>query len=438
VGGDSGSGGFGGGGAAGGSGIGGAFGGGDAGGGGALGGAIFNDGGTVTIHNSTFTANVVLRGVGGLLFAGGDLRGGNGADAGGAIFSRNGRLTVVDSTISGNQATGSGGGIVVYEDGLPTSFTLNNTIIANNGPLECYVTGSVTLSGANDLITMNGTGGSFSECPGVITSADPKLMSLLLNAPGNTPTMAIPLDSPALNAADMATSLPEDQRGVPRTQFGGDSIGAYEPCRNRAGLTACPAQIVQAATLTMQVSPPGAGSTTPPVGMNNEPLGSVTPITATPSAGFAFFNWTGAVAGTIGDPNNASTTVIMNQDQTVTANFVVCQPGVNLVSHLTSLIRDGVTGDIVATVTITNQGCDAAGNVQVTASTLKTSATSTTLPVLVGSLAGGGGQGGFALHYPGAAAAAGTAAVLRVSLTFTNLATSSGGNAGASFRVTAP
>jgi hypothetical protein len=154
---------------------------------------------------------------------------------------------------------------------------------------------------------------------------DPK-MPLQLNGPGNTPTMAIPLSSPALNKADAATSLPNDQRGVPRPEFGGFSIGAYEPCRNHLGLTVCPAQIAQSAALTMQVSPAGAGSTSPPVGTNNELLGSVTPIMATPSPRFAFLNWTGALAGTIGDPNNASTTVIMNQDQKVTANFVPVQP----------------------------------------------------------------------------------------------------------------
>jgi hypothetical protein len=44
---------------------------------------------------------------------------------------------------------------------------------------------------------------------------------------------------------------------------------------------------------------------------------------------------------TIGDPTNPSTTVIMTQPQTVTANFVVCQPGVDRATQLTVVIRDG-------------------------------------------------------------------------------------------------
>src|SRR5262249_18367069 len=40
--------------------------------------------------------------------------------------------------------------------------------------------------------------------------------------------MAIPLDSPALDAADAGTSLPKDQRGVGRPQINGFDIGAYE------------------------------------------------------------------------------------------------------------------------------------------------------------------------------------------------------------------
>jgi hypothetical protein len=42
------------------------------------------------------------------------------------------------------------------------------------------------------------------------------------------------------------------------------------------------------------------------------------------------------------------------------------------------------------------------------------------------------------LNYPGSAAAPGTNTILRLSLTYTDLATGIGGNAGASFRVTAP
>ena len=117
------------------------------GGGGALGGAIFNHIGIVVVHDSTFFNNFVTRG---------DRGGGsaaNGADAGGAIFSLGKALEIVDSTFSGNQATGSGAAIVVYKLDAPVTFVLNNNIIANNGALECFTTGSVTAQGSGNLIS---------------------------------------------------------------------------------------------------------------------------------------------------------------------------------------------------------------------------------------------------------------------------------------------
>jgi uncharacterized repeat protein (TIGR02543 family) len=77
------------------------------------------------------------------------------------------------------------------------------------------------------------------------------------------------------------------------------------------------AGIQQVAQLTIQVNPTGGGTTIPAAGASNYPLGSVVALTATPAAGFAFVNWTGAVT----DSANPSTTIIMSGDQTVTANF---------------------------------------------------------------------------------------------------------------------
>jgi hypothetical protein len=208
------------------------------GGGGALGGAIFNNAGTVLVRNSTFFNNFVTRGAAG----NGPPDGGadNGADAGAAIFSYAGSLEIMDATISGNQSTGSGGGVVIFVDSPsegqvpPVSrFHLYDTIIANNGANECFLKGPVTFAGGvGNLIMQNGVGaapdGPFSPCPGVATTSDPLVQPLQLNSPGNTPTMAIPSVSPAVNAADPNTSILVDQRGVTRPQFGGFDIGAFE------------------------------------------------------------------------------------------------------------------------------------------------------------------------------------------------------------------
>ena len=202
----------------------------DGGGGGALGGAIFNDSGTVVVQNSTFFNNSVTRG------ASGGYNADNGGDSGGAIFSRNGSLTVQNATISGNQATGAGGGIVVYNDGSPTTFILDNTIIANNGAQECIMEGSGTVttssggvsSSANMIVNNSAASGSQHPCPSAVSS-DPLLESLpKLNSPGDTPTLALKAGSPAVDAGDDSYILATDQRGVPRPVGAHGDIGAYE------------------------------------------------------------------------------------------------------------------------------------------------------------------------------------------------------------------
>jgi len=68
-------------------------------------------------------------------------------------------------------------------------------------------------------------------------------------------------------------------------------------------------------TLTMQVN--GCGTTTPAVGSYGHNKLDVVNISATPCAGWEFVNWTGDVT----DPNSPTTTVVMNTDKVVTANF---------------------------------------------------------------------------------------------------------------------
>ena len=221
------------------------------GGGAALGGAIFNDGGTILILNSTFTRNFVDRGV-----SGGGKEAQNGTDAGGAIFSRNGSTAIFNSTISLNESTGSLGGVIVISDGPDTNFELRNTIIAHNGvtsdginfsgPNECAASGvSLTKTGSGNLIIPDMQDNAVETCPGVVSLADPQLGPLQINPPGSTPTMAIDMNSPAFDAGDDThpPSYPFDQRGVPRPQFAHIDIGAYEfaACND----IICPADITQ-------------------------------------------------------------------------------------------------------------------------------------------------------------------------------------------------
>ena len=99
-------------------------------GGAGLGGAVFNDGGTITLINSTLADNSALDG-----------NGGSGS-SGGALYSSGGSLTISSCTIANNQADQAGG---VFS---AAALTLNNTIVAN----------STTSSGtaASDVIVASG------------------------------------------------------------------------------------------------------------------------------------------------------------------------------------------------------------------------------------------------------------------------------------------
>ena len=71
--------------------------------------------------------------------------------------------------------------------------------------------------------------------------------------------------------------------------------------------------------LTMAVDPAGSGTTSPAIGTHTYAENAVVSITATPAAGYVFAYWEGDVANS----SSASTTVTMDEDQTVIAHFAV-------------------------------------------------------------------------------------------------------------------
>ena len=62
-----------------------------------------------------------------------------------------------------------------------------------------------------------------------------------------------------------------------------------------------------------------AATITPAAGPHTYAEGAVVDVSATPAVGYVFTNWTGGVA----NPTSATTTVTMDADKTVTANFTV-------------------------------------------------------------------------------------------------------------------
>jgi hypothetical protein len=84
----------------------------------------------------------------------------------------------------------------------------------------------------------------------------------------------------------------------------------------------------------------------------------------------------------------------------------------------TTAMLSKISGSYQATVTITNTGSATAANVQIVSATLG-SATATTLPVSLGSIAGNGGSAMMVLTFPSSAGADGTGVIERYSGTYT-------------------
>jgi hypothetical protein len=229
---------------------------------------VFNHFGTVTIANSTLTANVAQGGNGGGTTV--NFGGGGGAGLGGAVFNLDGSVTIESSTLAGNRATGGAGGGESGEDGQgrggavfnrfqddgvgntiagtsTATIVLEDSILSDSvdAPEDCLDDAgtSVTLQG-NNLIEANA--GDPSGCGSPTLTGDPQLGPLADNG-GPTRTLALLPGSQALDAANFATCPPpaSDQRGLPRPIDAGGGLlcdlGAYEQLVSHlaiAGVTA--------------------------------------------------------------------------------------------------------------------------------------------------------------------------------------------------------
>ncbi|MEZ4616873.1 MAG: choice-of-anchor Q domain-containing protein [Caldilineaceae bacterium] len=205
------------------------------------GGGIDSYFGELLIEHSTIADNETTTGGGGLALSAGDI------------------ITLTNVTISGNRAS-SGGGIFLLDS--DTVATLQHVSIVSNTAI--ITGGGLTITGAdltldNTLIGSNvatGGAGLGNDCYGAVTSvgnnlvADPLACSGLsgsdlinvaprvgplqdnggpaTSAGQATATHALLFNSPALDAADSASCLATDQRGVTRPQSSGCDIGAFE------------------------------------------------------------------------------------------------------------------------------------------------------------------------------------------------------------------
>jgi hypothetical protein len=215
----------------------GADGGGSGGGGAGMGGAVFNQGGSIVLFNSTITGNSAT--------GGGAGKGATaGSGLGGGLFNLNGTLSSTNVTIAGNTAD-SGAALVnlSLEVGSATStqtatLFIANSILANGAGRSDLVNtrknGSATVNATGPnlaSVVVSSNGGTFVGTP--FTVADPNLGPLAKNG-GLTQTLAPNPGSPALDAGtkDAAVNalLTTDQRGPGflRLSNGAVDLGAFE------------------------------------------------------------------------------------------------------------------------------------------------------------------------------------------------------------------
>jgi hypothetical protein len=204
--------------------------------------------GSLTIVNSTLTANTAQGGSS-------SAAGGGGSGYGGGLFNLAGSVVLRDDTLAANTVTGgtnhnglfgAADGGAVYNlafgnninTGDPTSATLTlyNSILATSAggtDLAGQIQGagnSASVGGSTNLI-MSTNLGTIPIAAGVITvPANPNLGPLQNNG-GPTHTMALTASSPAFGAGNpkVKGGLPAtDQRGLPRLDSGRLDLGAFE------------------------------------------------------------------------------------------------------------------------------------------------------------------------------------------------------------------
>jgi len=151
---------------------------------------------------------------------------------------------IATSTISGNTASMSVGGILTY---MPTVVT-NSTIAFNTASQSGFAAGVLGYGGVefiSSIVAANTAGSDFLDAEAAPISGSHNLMTLAPIAPpdtiiacprlaplaangGPTPTHALLLTSPALNAGSNPNLASGDQRFLPRTVGAAPDIGAFE------------------------------------------------------------------------------------------------------------------------------------------------------------------------------------------------------------------
>src|SRR5258706_2659597 len=189
------------------------------------GGGLFNESGTLSISNSRFSNSEAPNDFGaGVANGGGSVSisnstfSNNSAEFGGGLYNAFGSVSIGASTLTNNSARFGGG--FFNEDG---TLSIAQSIMSTNSGGNC--SGGESDQGYN---LENGTDCGFTAGTDQ-QNTDPKLASSLANNGGPTQTLALRDGSPAINKIPTsACTLSTDQRGVSRPQGPACDIGAFE------------------------------------------------------------------------------------------------------------------------------------------------------------------------------------------------------------------
>ena len=176
---------------------------------GKYGGGIVNDS-SLILANTTVTGNTSTKGAGI-------------ANSKWPYQKVGGMVEVYNSTITQNGASVAGGGI--WNEQRATVILANSILASNTSPQDADCSGEFTSLGHNLISVTNGC--ILTPTDGDLLDLDPKLSPLADNE-DFTPTHALLLGSPAIDAGDDSKSLATDQRGAVRPNGAGSDIGAYE------------------------------------------------------------------------------------------------------------------------------------------------------------------------------------------------------------------
>ena len=251
------------------------------------GGGIYNKVHSLTVQNSTFTNNGAVSGSGGGIFNAGNAKinqntfTNNSAGLQGGAIKNSGTASGNGNTVNGNKVTGipgalaaneTGGGIST-DTGAGVSFSLVNSIVAQNtASTNADVDGNFTDLGHNFI--GDGTGGNFVNGYNgdqVGTTSNPlyPMLGPLQDNGGGIDTELPLLGRPVIDAGDNTYALSTDARGWVRIVNNKIDLGAVEYNSSPAPLAAAnillsssanPSTPDQLVTLTAAVS---GGSGTP-------------------------------------------------------------------------------------------------------------------------------------------------------------------------------